>query len=180
MDHDFRQRAGNRENGESGAMKIEPKIETSEFKTNGCTFIGEQGIVPYIYLVNPEQGNYLAEWSQQPYCNPPYQKPQKFVLWFGPAFAPIRLMVWARSLEAALDECVSWLEDHAPEVFCDDYVAKEYRRFREEGKSEEEARELAEQDTTICDGGHYIASEEWGIIFENPTRKELEAYLKGT
>jgi hypothetical protein len=108
----------------------------------------------------------------------------RYILGFG-AYGWTRLMVWANSLQDALDESIDWIADHAPGLLCDDQVHEEFRRLRgqepdENGQlslpflSEEEAMQEAEQDTT-CGGnyGHYILSHEWCVIAEDPTREEI-------
>ena len=96
----------------------------------------------------------------------------RYVLWFG-ACAPTKLLVYANSLESALDECAGWIEDNAPGLFCDDAVADEYEGRVAAGDSVETAQEAAEVDCTVLDRGHYLSSEEWGIHAENPTRGQL-------
>ena len=111
-----------------------------------------------ITIVNPND----AHWTRH-----------RYVLWFG-AYGDKRLMVWANSLDDALDESIDWIVDHAPGRLCDGAVAEEYRRALEEGKSEEEAQEEAQVDTT-CGGscGNRINSWEWGVVAEDPSRAEV-------
>lgn len=105
---------------------------------------------------------------------------QKFVLWFG-QICPRFLVVHARSLEAAVEICADWIEDNAPGLFCDDYVADEYRREyadaiasgMDDDAAVEHARESAELDTFMTGSGHYLGAEEWGIWFENPSRAAM-------
>ncbi len=101
----------------------------------------------------------------------------RFILWFG-ACGPTYLLVYANSLDDALDECVDWLVDHAPGQLADEQVHDEYNRLIAEGKSEEEAMEGAAVDTT-CAGncGNYLNSWEWGIAAENPTRAQLVEFI---
>lgn len=97
----------------------------------------------------------------------------RYLLAFG-AYGDTRLLVWANSLEDALDECVDWIVENEPGLLADEQVREEYERAIAEGLSEEEAQERAEVDT-ICAGnyGNYLNSWEWSIVFENPTRAEL-------
>jgi hypothetical protein len=98
---------------------------------------------------------------------------QRFILSFG-AYGWTALMVWANSLDDALDEAVDWLADNAPGLLCDDAVNEEYQRGIAAGMSEEDAIEAAEVDTTRAgNNGHYLLSYEWGIVSENPTRKQI-------
>ena len=97
----------------------------------------------------------------------------RYLLAFG-AYGETRLLVWANSLDSALDECVDWLADNNPGILADDSVREEYERGIAEGMSEEASRARAEVDTT-CAGncGHYLSSWEWSVVFEDPTRAEL-------
>lgn len=97
----------------------------------------------------------------------------RFVLAFG-AYGDTILVAHADNLEDALDECIDWIADHAPGLLCDDSVAEEYDRAIKEGKTEEEAIEIAECDTT-CGGnaGNRILSWEWSILAEDPDRTTI-------
>ena len=97
----------------------------------------------------------------------------RYVLQFG-AYGWTVLLVWANSLDDALDESIDWIVDHAPGLLCDDEVQEEYERLIAEGKSEEEAQEEAEVDTT-CGGnaGNRINSWDWAIVAEDPSRDVL-------
>lgn len=104
----------------------------------------------------------------------------RYVLCFG-AYGDTRLMVWANSLEDALDEAVDWLEEHAPGLLIDDSgLAKLAKEAQEEDPelSDEEAWEQATVDLT-CAGNHcrYLPSWEWGIVAEDPTREEILSML---
>ncbi len=104
----------------------------------------------------------------------------RFILYFGDAYGPgTVLMAWANHLEGALNECVDWLAENAPGRLITDVVAEEYQRLVAEGKSEEEAMEEATVDTT-CAGncGHYLDSEEWSIVYENPSRAQVLDLIK--
>jgi hypothetical protein len=101
----------------------------------------------------------------------------RYILAFG-AYGWTQLMVWANNLEDALDECVDWIAENAPGLLCDDEVAELYKEAIAEGKSEEEAREESEMDTTVAGNcGHYLHSWEWNIVAENPTRQEIKQML---
>ena len=97
----------------------------------------------------------------------------RYILAFG-AYGDTRLMVWANSIEDALDESIDWIVEHAPGLLCDEQVAEEYNRLIAEGKSAGEAQEESEADTT-CGGncGNRILSWEWCIVAEDPTREEI-------
>lgn len=116
-----------------------------------------------IIIVNPND----RDWTDS-----------RFVLCFG-AYGWTRLMVYANSLEDALDECVDWIADNAPGLLADDAVHKAYNEAIANGMSEEAAQGEAEEDTT-CAGneGHYLNSWEWGIVAENPSRADVLALAK--
>lgn len=97
----------------------------------------------------------------------------RYILAFG-AYGWTRLMVWANGIDSALDEAVDWIAKNAPGLLCDDTVQYAYKFAIGEGISEERAQELAEQDTTCAgNAGHYIASHEWFILAEDPTRAQV-------
>lgn len=106
----------------------------------------------------------------------------RFVLCFG-AYGWTRLLVWASSLDDALDEAVDWLADHAPGLLADEQVREAYRKAMagkgpDDPEAVEAAQSEAEQDTT-CAGtcGHYLNSWEWGIVAENPSRATMLAIV---
>lgn len=105
------------------------------------------------------------------------RRQQTFILAFGQVSATY-LMVYADHLQDALDECIDWIAEHTPGMLCNDEVEEEYKRLLAEGKSEEEAMEEAEADTT-CGGnaGDRILSYEWTVAAENLTRQELDEFL---
>jgi hypothetical protein len=115
-----------------------------------------------LHIVNPNE----KSWTRH-----------RYILWFG-AYGSTRLMIWANSLEDALDEGIDWLEEHEPGLLATEQVNEAYREAIAEGKSEEEAQQEAEVDTT-CGGnsGQYLLSWEWGIVSEDPTRQQVLAEL---
>lgn len=103
-------------------------------------------------------------------------------------------MVWANGLGDALDEAVDWAADHAPGFLADEFVAESYREALDECRAEcvecssasepcesceSHARDQSEVDTT-CAGneGHYIMSNDWHIVAEDPSRAEIEAMVR--
>jgi hypothetical protein len=114
-----------------------------------------------LHIVNPTD----RDWTHH-----------RYILAFG-AYGWTRLMVWANSLDAALDEAIDWIANNAPGLLADEQVNEAYREAIAEGKTEEEAQEEAEIDTT-CGGnsGHYLLSWEWTVIAEDPSRAEVKAY----
>lgn len=129
-----------------------------------------------IHVINP---------SDKSYTN------QRFVLWFG-ACAPTYILVYGH-LEDCLELAAEWLADNEPghittndeimelvrEVLTDrvltegDYLAA--LEGTHETLSPDDAYEIEEQataDLTYTESG-YLASYEWGIALDNPTRTEL-------
>lgn len=101
----------------------------------------------------------------------------RFILAFG-AYGWTRLMVWADHLEDALDIAVDWIAENAPGLLANEQVEAAYREAIAEGMSEEEAHIRATEDMT-CAGNHgdYVASWEWTIVAENPSRSEVLALM---
>jgi hypothetical protein len=97
----------------------------------------------------------------------------RYLLAFG-AYGDTVLMVWANSLDAALDEAIDWLVVNAPGHIVDAQVYDEYKHCIDSGMSEDDAREAAEADTN-CGGncGNYILAYEWQVLAEDPTRAEI-------
>lgn len=130
-------------------------------------------IAPHFYVVNPPD-------THCPSYRPEYG-PDRFIFWLG-AYGSTMLLVYSDHLEDALDEMIDWCVDFATSMLCDDQVDEEFARLYDEyiatGMSEEDASEKAaseaEVDTTQGGNcGHYLLSQEWGIVCENPTRQEL-------
>lgn len=97
-----------------------------------------------------------------------------YIFAFG-AYGDTLLRAWGDSLQDALDEAADWASDHAPGLLVSDDVIKEaYDEAIAEGKSEEEAWEYAEQDTSPAGGyGQRIMSHEWHVVAEDPTREQI-------
>ncbi len=119
--------------------------------------LSTQNLFP-IVLVNPND----KSWTQH-----------RYILAFG-MYGWTRLMVWANSLDDALDEAVDYLREHAPGHISTDFVNEEYKSNCESGMDQEEAWEAATEDMT-CAGnyGDYIGSDEWKVIAEDPSREEV-------
>lgn len=115
-----------------------------------------------VTLVNPSD----RDWTRR-----------RFVLAFGD-YGWTQCVVWANSLDDALDEAVDWIAEHAPGLLADDSVREEFERLVAEGATEEEAWEEATVDTTCAgNSGHYLLSYEWAIVAEDPTRDEMLSIL---
>lgn len=118
--------------------------------------------VEKVTLVNPNERHFNTD---------------RYVLAFG-AYGWTRLMVWATSLEDALDEAVDWIAGNAPGLLADDAVSEAYREAIAAGHDDETAQEIATEDTTCAgNNGHYLNSWEWHIVAENPTRAEVLSLL---
>lgn len=103
----------------------------------------------------------------------------RYILSFG-AYGDTHLLVWANHLQDALDEAIDWLVDNAPGHIVDDQVNEAYAEAIAEGKSEDEAYEIAEEDTTSGGNcGNHILSYEWSMI-EDPDRETVIRFRDGT
>lgn len=106
-----------------------------------------------------------------------YVNGNSYVLCFG-AHGSICIMVYATSLEAALDLSVDFLSDNFPGVLADEQVAEALSEAISEGHDPEESREIAEMDTTVAGNcGNYLNSWEWGISLETPSRSQLVEFI---
>ena len=120
-------------------------------------------------LVNPTPRSMLGGY-----------KPQRaWILCFG-AYGDTRLLVYAWSLEDALDECIDWISENAPGLLCNDAVSTAYESAIESGFTADQA--LAEALTDVTTGGNcgdHILSWEWGIVGEDLTPKEIADFYHG-
>ena len=134
-----------------------------------------------LHLVNRRERS--SVWAHRNGC-----AEKAFILWFG-AYGYTRLLVYARHLEDALEECNGWIEDNAPGLYADDAVTEAYNEALERLRTEETdadedslvelAQEEAEGDVTSLDGGHYINSWEWGLVGEGLTPRQIADYVHG-
>lgn len=112
-----------------------------------------------IVLVNPTD----RDWTTQ-----------NFILCFG-AYGNTVLRVWANSLDCAFDEAIDYIAEFCPGLLYDEQVTEAYNEAIQNGMSEDEAMDEATIDMTIGGNcGNYIASWEWQIVCENPTRNDLK------
>jgi hypothetical protein len=95
-----------------------------------------------------------------------------FIFGFG-AYGDTLVRAWGRGVEDALEHAMEWIADHEPGILANEAVQDEYKRALAEGKSEEEAIEEAEVDTTQDGSGNYVNSWEWTIVAEDPTREQV-------
>lgn len=129
-----------------------------------------------VYLANPTDRHYTSH---------------RFVLWFG-AYGTTNVMVWADSLDDAIEVAAEFLADHAPGHITPNW-GEEHKALVAEVCSEkgiefpagfdaleDEARyaicEQAEADLTLTESG-FLTSHEWGIQLEDPTRADLDQFL---
>lgn len=94
----------------------------------------------------------------------------RYILAFG-AYGWTQLMVWANSLDDALDECIDWIVENEPGLLADDAVNEAYARAIAEGKDDEAAHTEATADTVSGgNAGNYLLAWEVHIVSENPSR----------
>lgn len=131
--------------------------------------------MPALHIVNPEN----RETGR-------YAGTHRYVLWFG-ACGSTYLMIWERSLEAALETAGGWLADNAPGLIMspdDRELDVLYREACEElgedpdnGDGPGDAWEQATADLTYTESG-YIPSDEWGIVFDEHSRRaDVKAWI---
>lgn len=126
----------------------------------GLACVGEHTL----YLINPAERDYTRH---------------RFVLWFG-QIGTIYASVWADNLDDGLEIAGDWLKEYAPGMLCDEIVQEEYERLIEAGYTEEEAQDVAVEDTLQLENGSYLASWDWGIVMEDPTRAQLVEFVGET
>lgn len=99
----------------------------------------------------------------------------RYILAFG-AYGWTRLMVWANSLDDALDVAIDWIAENEPGLLCDNEVKEIYDQAIADGKNEKTAMKEAEVDTTQAGNeSHYLNSWEWSILARDPTRAQILA-----
>ena len=129
-----------------------------------------------VTLVNPTD----RDWSRH-----------RFVLQFG-AYGSTNLMVWANSLDDAIETAAEWLAEHAPGHVIPIWGEEHKDLIREvcsergiefpggfEALDDETKYAIcadAETDLTMTESG-FLRSYEWTIAAEDPTRAELDAFL---
>ena len=92
-------------------------------------------------------------------------------------FVILYCLVWASSLESALDEAIDWIATHEPALTCNAAVHDEYTRLVLAGVPHDQAVEAAEVDTYVSGSGDYIDADSWGIVFEDPEDDDLFEFL---
>lgn len=104
---------------------------------------------------------------------------QSYLFAFG-AYGDTLVLAYGCGLDSAFDEAVDWIAENAPGLLMNDAVNEAYHEAIKSGMSENDAREEAEMDMT-CGGnaGDYIASWEWAIVAENPSKANLIAIHRG-
>lgn len=125
-------------------------------------------------------------WGKLLYVNPGNRTYDRhmFILWFG-HFTTERYVIYANSLEDALDEGIDYIAEESPGLLANTAVQEEYERLRVEWEKthgrdyDPEGNDYvleteAEEDTTSGgNAGDRIASDEWGIVAEDPSDDEL-------
>lgn len=118
----------------------------------------------------------------------------RYVLWVG-MIAPNFYLIYADSLEDAMAELGDYLADYdpgmlfSPEEINEEYesaiqdLADEYDLSPEEVRMNDRLAEIAfdeaTTDLTLLGDNHWIHGDEWGIVAENPSDKELIAIAQG-
>lgn len=114
--------------------------------------------------------------------------PNAYVFALG-AYGWTRLLVFASSLEAAVEEIGPWAAEHAKGLLCDEQVSQEYLRLRDEWTeahpgqepSDDEVEEFqneAEVDTTHIGDDHRILSWEWVVALDGAGPRELGDFVR--
>jgi hypothetical protein len=105
---------------------------------------------------------------------------KRWILSFGWGGALTHVLVWADSLDSAIETAVDdYIADNAPGVLADDdEVTAAYAQAIEDGESEESARETAESDLYPLDQGLWLHNAAWYIGAEDPDRATI-ARFKG-
>ena len=133
-----------------------------------------------------------AGYSQGIYRYPRH----RYVLWFGSGYGPAtNILVYADSLEAALGDAAQEIAERWPGLFTEPDYQDAFEDLQQDGtipegwtwamvssmhpdtppgRALQAVMEHAEADLTYTESG-WIASWEWGIVAEDPTRKELLA-----
>jgi len=94
-------------------------------------------------------------------------------------FDPYYILAYGNSLESALSEAIEWVAKNDPALLCNDVVQELFDEALEAGSDENEAWDEATVDTTCNDdGNHYINSDDWSIVLEEPTTVQLQRFLK--
>lgn len=99
-----------------------------------------------------------------------------YVLVFGTC-VPRNVLVYANSLEDALDTAIDWLKENHPGFIVNDQVAEVRQELLAEGISEDSVSDHLDGFTCGGDCGDYIDSDEWSIVFEDPSREQLKEYI---
>lgn len=94
------------------------------------------------------------------------------------AYGWTKVMIWADSLDSALDAAVDWCRDYAPGLLANEQRDEAYDDAVRSGLTHEEAWDAAHVNLTIAGNwGDTIRSDEWHIVAEDPSRSEVLAIL---
>ena len=105
----------------------------------------------------------------------PFTGGHSFILCLG-QFTHVR--VWATNLGDALEIAADdYIETEAPGLLCTESCDEEYRELESQGIDSDTAWGMATADCTpVGSHGHYIASDDWTVVSEAPSRRTLKAY----
>lgn len=99
-----------------------------------------------------------------------------YVLAFGICM-PRNVLVYANSLEDALDTAVDWLKENHPGLIVNDQVNEVIKELLASGKPEDSVYDHLDGFTSGGNCGDFIDSDEWSIVFEDPSREQLKEYI---
>ncbi len=139
-----------------------------DLNPDASSSVGERHII----IVNPNDANFYRH---------------SYVLWTsnGGFSTADYLLIYANSLDDALDEMIDWIAENRPGHLANEMVAEQYKELEDAWTAANPGEELddetrwammeqAEEDTTS--GGNAndrIFSENWGIALEDPSPRDL-------
>jgi hypothetical protein len=158
-----------------GEVEIPTKIDSYEISMSRYDTIQiEDSDGRVFYYLNPESWQDFAriDHKKKVAHYQPHRTGGLIAFWFGQT-GTTRLLLWANSLEDALEECGAWLKEHTPghitEFSKEDFENAKKEVAEEEGIEEGDVEDEAvqqhlETDMTYTESG-YIPSEEWGDVY---------------
>jgi hypothetical protein len=100
----------------------------------------------------------------------------RYIIALG-AYGWTKLLVWANSLDKAIELSIDWTADNEPGHLANEAVHDEYQNAIAEGLSEEKAQERAEVDIIQGDHGNCMHSWEINLVVEDPDRATLKEII---